>query len=58
MQIRMAIMSQDPRPARLLASTIKNAGEEYGVSEAIEAFKRVSRAHGWVIPEGLNAITY
>lgn len=59
MQIRMAIMSQDPRPARL--ETLNNhpkANDEYKVAEAIEAFKRACRAHGWVIPEGLSEIAF
>ena len=55
MQIRMAIMSENPRPARLEKDQ-QGANDEYNVGEAIEAFKRACRAHGWVVPEGLSEI--
>jgi len=57
MQIRMAIMSEDPRPARLEKDQ-PGVNGEYHVAEAIEAFKRACRAHGWVVPEGLKEIAF
>ncbi|KAK4202602.1 putative ubiquitin-conjugating enzyme [Triangularia verruculosa] len=51
MQIRMALLSDNPRPARLVP--IKKGGSkypDYGVGEAIEAYKRAAGTHGWVIP--------
>lgn len=58
LQIRMAITSTDPWPARLdaLISRVPTA-DEYVVGEAVDAFKRACRAHGWAIPEGLNDVT-
>lgn len=47
LQIRLAI-SEKERPARLL----RRAGKGfYGVTEAIEAYERACRAHGWKVPE-------
>ena len=41
LQIRLAIASLDPKPARLEAGPVR----DYGVGEAVEAFKRACRAH-------------
>ncbi|KFY00026.1 hypothetical protein V490_01494 [Pseudogymnoascus sp. VKM F-3557] len=43
LQVRMAIASMDPRPARL----DKGYRSDYGVGEAIDAYLRACRAHGW-----------
>lgn len=43
LQVRMAISSTDPKPARL---DIWGRGD-YGVGEAIDAYLRACRAHGW-----------
>ncbi|OBT95051.1 hypothetical protein VE01_07354 [Pseudogymnoascus verrucosus] len=43
LQVRMAISSTDPKPARLT----KGGRGDYGVGEAIEAYLRACRAHGW-----------
>ncbi|KAI1456186.1 hypothetical protein F4805DRAFT_459036 [Annulohypoxylon moriforme] len=51
LQVRMAICSEDPRPARL-QSTGGDQGQ-YGVAEAIEAYKRAAATHGWEIPPDL-----
>lgn len=43
LQVRMAISSTDPKPARLA-----NGGRgDYGVGEAIDAYLRACRTHGW-----------
>ncbi|GAB7337889.1 hypothetical protein MBLNU457_4280t1 [Dothideomycetes sp. NU457] len=44
LQVRMAIASTDPYPARLSSDDV------YGVGEAIEAYKRACMTHGWQIP--------
>ncbi|OBT82626.1 hypothetical protein VE02_07903 [Pseudogymnoascus sp. 03VT05] len=43
LQVRMAISSTDPKPARLS----RERRQDYGVGEAIEAYLRACRAHGW-----------
>ncbi|RMJ23920.1 ubiquitin conjugating enzyme [Aspergillus sp. HF37] len=50
LQVRMAISNTEPQPARL-DSTRRQ--QEYSVGEAIDAYKRVSIAHGWRIPDDL-----
>ncbi|KAH9862438.1 hypothetical protein IAQ61_009854 [Plenodomus lingam] len=50
LQVRMAISSRDPKPARL-ATTGSRA---YGVGEAVEAYMRACRTHGWTIPPGFH----
>lgn len=42
LQVRLAMSSIDPKPARLETGTAR----DYGVGEAIEAFKRACIAHG------------
>lgn len=46
LQIRMAISSTDPKPARLERRGRENQ-QDYGAGEAIEAYLRACRAHGW-----------
>lgn len=48
-QVRMAITSLDPRPARLSS----RGSIDYNIGEAIEAYERAARIHGWSIPPGL-----
>ena len=50
LQVRMAIMSLEPKPARL-ESTIKGAQRDYGTAEAMDAYIRACRSHGWQVPE-------
>ncbi|KAF2276715.1 uncharacterized protein EI97DRAFT_319244 [Westerdykella ornata] len=52
-QVRMAISSTDPRPARLAPGD----RSDYGIGEAVEAFKRACKIHGWKIPEGFEELT-
>ena len=46
LQVRMAMSSTDPHPARLQGSGL-HGGQAYGVGEAIDAYKRACHAHGW-----------
>ena len=61
LQVRMA-MCEEERPARL-ANKSKSSnrcayyggtGESYGIGEAVSAYERACRAHGWAVPEGCN----
>ncbi|KAF2648732.1 hypothetical protein K491DRAFT_722312 [Lophiostoma macrostomum CBS 122681] len=50
LQVRMAMSSLDPRPARL-----ETGGRgEYGIGEAIEAYLRACAVHGWTAPPGFR----
>ncbi|KXJ96618.1 ubiquitin-conjugating enzyme/RWD-like protein [Microdochium bolleyi] len=49
LQVRLAICSMDPKPARL-ESTSSGSRHDYGVGEAFEAYKRAAAAHGWEVP--------
>ncbi|KAI8282175.1 hypothetical protein K4K60_003701 [Colletotrichum sp. SAR11_57] len=49
LQVRMAMCSLDPFPARLLGSS-----GDYGIWEAIDAYKRSASAHGWQVPPDLD----
>lgn len=55
LQIRMAISSTDPKPARLEGRQGAGTGS-YSSSEAIEAYKRACRTHGWVVPADFAAL--
>ncbi|KAI4747080.1 hypothetical protein E4T50_02575 [Aureobasidium sp. EXF-12298] len=52
LQIRMAMASTDPKPARLQIRGNYVAGDtnSYGSGEAVEAYKRACMAHGWTVP--------
>jgi ubiquitin-conjugating enzyme E2 Q len=52
LQVRMAISSTDPKPARLSPgqSVRQNSVQDYGVGEAVEAYLRACRMHGWEVP--------
>ncbi|KAM3524033.1 hypothetical protein NHJ13051_004746 [Beauveria bassiana] len=50
LQIRAAISDTDP-PARIQESCV---GIDYGIHEAVMAFKRLARAHGWAVPEDFD----
>ncbi|RMZ73781.1 ubiquitin conjugating enzyme [Pyrenophora seminiperda CCB06] len=54
LQVRMAISSLDPRPARLQPGSQTN----YGVGEAVEAFLRACAVHGWTVPAGFKEMAY
>jgi len=50
LQVRMAISSLDPKPARLAGG----GPMDYGVGEAVEAFMRACNMHGWTVPAGFR----
>lgn len=50
LQVRMAIMNLEPKPARLETQG-KHLQRDYGVGEAMEAYIRACRAHGWEVPK-------
>ncbi|KAI9801480.1 MAG: hypothetical protein M1833_002712 [Piccolia ochrophora] len=47
LQIRMAMSSTEPFPARLEDGPVS----DYGIAEAVEAFVRSCRMHGWQVPK-------
>lgn len=56
LQIRMAISSTEPRAARLENTRHSGGNRDYGVGEAVGAFKRACAAHGWEVPKELSAV--
>ncbi|RYP66249.1 hypothetical protein DL771_007901 [Monosporascus sp. 5C6A] len=56
LQVRLALCSLDPKPARLniVASPYEGAGRDYGVDEAFNAFANAASAHRWRIPADLQ----
>ena len=55
LQVRMAISSTDPRPARLQTSG-GYGGQSYGVGEAIDAYKRACQQHGWTPAKDFDSL--
>ena len=56
LQIRMAL-SDEERPARLeIQGRSQSLSSSYGTHEAMEAYKRACRAHGWKIPDDFNTL--
>lgn len=53
LQVRLEMMSLDP-PARL--DTRRN--DDYGVGEAIMAYERACKNHGWTMPAGFKEMAY
>jgi ubiquitin-conjugating enzyme E2 Q len=54
LQVRMAISSTDPKPARLAPG----GPTDYGVGEAVEAYMRACAVHGWTVPAGFKEMAY
>jgi ubiquitin-conjugating enzyme E2 Q len=52
LQVRMAMSSTDPYPARL-----EPRMTDYGAGEAVQAYVRSCRMHGWEIPKDLYVMT-
>lgn len=50
LQVRLAIMNLEPSPARLEKQG-RLPQQDYGAIEAMEAYKRACRTHGWEIPK-------
>lgn len=53
--IKAAISSLDPKPARLLSTQTGQNGDDYNAFEALEAFQRYARTHGWQVPKDAMA---
>ncbi|KAB5582384.1 hypothetical protein GE09DRAFT_265964 [Coniochaeta sp. 2T2.1] len=53
LQVRMALCSEE-RGARLDLSPVGRSMGDYGVGEAVEAYKRAANAHGWAVPKDLE----
>jgi ubiquitin-conjugating enzyme E2 Q len=49
LQVRMAISNLEPKPARL-ESQGKQQQCDYGIYEAIDAYRRACATHGWQVP--------
>ncbi|KAJ5538026.1 hypothetical protein N7494_007505 [Penicillium frequentans] len=53
LQVRLALSTTEPRPARLA----RGSRRDYGIGEAVAAFKRACLSHGWRVPSDLELIT-
>ena len=51
LQVRLALSSTDPKPARLEQGPVR----DYGTTEAVEAYLRACRQHGWQVPPDFQA---
>ena len=56
LQVRMAISSTVPRPARLQSPAGYGGGQAYGIGEAIDAYKRACLQHGWTPARDLESL--
>ena len=52
LQVRMALCNLEPKPARLQGGPLQR--HDYGIEEALEAYRRAAAAHGWQIPPDLD----
>ncbi|PNP59386.1 hypothetical protein THARTR1_00876 [Trichoderma harzianum] len=55
LQVRLGLVERD-RPARLNPENGTNGTNDYGIGEAVDAYQRAARLHGWQIPEDLATI--
>ncbi|KAJ5766486.1 uncharacterized protein N7511_004102 [Penicillium nucicola] len=55
LQVRMALTATDPHPARL---SPQRANPDYSVREAVAAYTRACRMHGWSFPSDLERIAW
>lgn len=51
-QVKMAMSSLDPQPARLQKPT---HGGDYSAYEALDAFQRFANRHNWKVPPDVAA---
>ncbi|QGA12784.1 hypothetical protein EYB26_000429 [Talaromyces marneffei] len=62
LSIRLALCSIDPKPARLAAGGGKFGssarGGDYSVQEAVDAYTRACRTHGWEVPKNFGAMAW
>ncbi|KAK1481267.1 polymerase [Colletotrichum cuscutae] len=57
LQVHLALCNLEPFPARLEyqgTGQMTGGGPDYGVGEAIEAYRRSAMAHGWQVPSDLH----
>ncbi|KAK3989811.1 hypothetical protein QBC44DRAFT_78117 [Cladorrhinum sp. PSN332] len=54
LQVRMALCSTDPKPARLARMGRSSVQYDYAIGEAIEAYIRAAGKHGWKVPDDLQ----
>ncbi|OOO13475.1 PARP catalytic domain protein [Aspergillus oryzae] len=54
LQVRMALTSTDPVPARLEQRRM----QDYSVGEAVAAYTRVCQLHGWAVPDDLREVSW
>ncbi|KAG9243034.1 hypothetical protein BJ878DRAFT_137512 [Calycina marina] len=54
LQVRMAIMNLEPRPARLMTTAPHIKGQDYATGEAVAAYIRACQVHGWEVPKDFN----
>ena len=52
LQVKMDLSSTDPRPGRLAP----NWNQPYSQEEAMHAYVRVARDHGWKVPDNLSKV--
>ncbi|KAH7040159.1 uncharacterized protein B0I36DRAFT_310070 [Microdochium trichocladiopsis] len=58
LQVRMAISSVEPKPARLRSRKRGDNASDYGVGEAFDAYRRAAAVHGWNVPKDfIEALT-
>ncbi|KAL1986209.1 hypothetical protein VTN96DRAFT_6724 [Rasamsonia emersonii] len=60
LQVRLALSSTDPFPARLEEGQKKGKGlpKEYSVAEAVDAYLRACRRHGWEVPPDFQRMSW
>ncbi|WEW55010.1 protein with ADP-ribose polymerase and ubiquitin-conjugating enzyme catalytic domains [Emydomyces testavorans] len=56
LQVRLAISSTEPKPARLERGQSATNGtvRDYGVGEAVDAYVRACHVHGWEVPKDFS----
>jgi ubiquitin-conjugating enzyme E2 Q len=54
LQVRMAICSTDPKPARLARPSRNSPDDAYHIREAYDAYTRAATGHGWAIPADIK----
>ncbi|KAL7967113.1 hypothetical protein HDV63DRAFT_383773, partial [Trichoderma sp. SZMC 28014] len=55
LQIRLGLTDSDP-PARLEMKNVTSIERDYSIGEAVDAYQRAARSHGWAIPEDVQQI--
>lgn len=55
LQVRLAITSTDPRPARLDRGF---HSQDYNIGEAVQAYRRACMQHDWKIPKEMDAMMW